>query len=215
MSKIKALIIDDHELIRESIANQLQNTSDIEVIPEKGANGEEAIALAKKYNPDVILMDLKMPKMDGFEATRKLLQLMPDVKILILTVCDSEVFPMKLMEANVAGYITKNCKSKDLVDAIKKVHAGQRYVSPAIAQKLAFNTILSPFDRLSDREFQIMNMIIKGHKTVQIASTLHLSPKTINTYRYRIFEKLEINSDVELTRLALQYGVIDIDTTET
>jgi two-component system invasion response regulator UvrY len=209
MPKIKVLIVDDHELIRSGIANQLQDIKDIEVVPEQGSDGTEAIALAKKYKPEIVLMDLKMPNMDGFEATRKLLQLIPDIKVLILTVCDNKIFPLKLLEANVAGYITKDCKPKDLIDAIKKAHIGQRYVSPEIAQKLALNNNSSSFDKLSDREFQVMNMIIKGQKVPQIASVLHLSAKTINTYRYRIFEKLNVNGDVELTRLALQYGVID------
>ncbi|MGD9152213.1 MAG: response regulator [Gammaproteobacteria bacterium] len=208
MSKIKILIVDDHELIRSGIASQLQSVKDIEIVPEQGSDGAEAIALAKKYKPEIVLMDLKMPNMDGFEATRKLLQLIPDIKILILTVCDNKIFPLKLLEANAAGYITKDCKPKDLIDAIKKVHAGQRYVSPEIAQKLALNNNSSPLDKLSDREFQVMNMIIKGQKAPQIAATLHLSAKTVNTYRYRIFEKLEVSSDVELTRLALQYGII-------
>ncbi|MGD9108070.1 MAG: response regulator [Gammaproteobacteria bacterium] len=212
MSKIKILIVDDHELIRSGIAGQLQDIKDIEVIPEQGSDGTEAIVLAKKHKPEIILMDLKMPNMDGFEATRKLLRIIPDIKVLILTVCDNNIFPLKLLEANAAGYITKNCKPKDLIDAIKKVHAGQRYISPEIAQKLAFkDKSSSSFDKLSDREFQIMTMITKGQKASQIAATLHLSSKTINTYRYRIFEKLEINSDVELTRLALQHGVITSD----
>ena len=208
MSKIKVLIVDDHELIRTGIANQLQNTQDIEVVPEAGADGTEAIALAKKYKPEIVLMDLKMPNMDGFEATHKLLQLIPDIKVLILTVCDNELFTLKLLEANAAGYITKNCSPKTLIEAIKKIHAGQRYISSEIAQKLAFNNTSSPFDKLSDREFQVMTMITKGQKATQIAATLNVSAKTVNTYRYRIFEKLEINSNVELTRLALQHGII-------
>ncbi|MGD9153011.1 MAG: UvrY/SirA/GacA family response regulator transcription factor [Gammaproteobacteria bacterium] len=208
---IKLLVVDDHELVRESIASQLDSLKDMEVVG-KAANGEDAINLARKHNPDVILMDLQMPGMGGLEATRKLLRIMPDVKILILTVCDNDVFPSRLLEEKAAGYITKNCKPKDLIDAIKKVHAGQRYISPEIAQKLVLKRSSkegSPFDILSEREFQVMIMITKGQKVPQIASVLHLSTKTVNTYRYRIFEKLGINNDVELTLLALRHGVID------
>ncbi|MGD9109062.1 MAG: UvrY/SirA/GacA family response regulator transcription factor [Gammaproteobacteria bacterium] len=208
---IKLLVVDDHELVRESVASQLDNAKDMEVVG-KAASGEEAINLARKHNPDVILMDLQMPGMGGLEATRKLLRIMPDVKILILTICDNDVFPARLLEEKASGYITKNCKPKDLIDAIKKVHAGQRYISPEIAQKLVLKRSSkegSPFDILSEREFQVMIMITKGQKVPQIASVLHLSTKTVNTYRYRIFEKLGINNDVELTLLALRHGVID------
>ena len=208
---IKLLVVDDHELVRESVASQLDSAKDMEVVG-KAADGEEAINLARKHNPDVILMDLQMPGMGGLEATRKLLRIMPDVKILVLTICDNDVFPARLLEEKASGYITKNCKPKDLVDAIKKVHAGQRYISPEIAQKLVLKRSSkegSPFDILSEREFQVMIMITKGQKVPQIASVLHLSTKTVNTYRYRIFEKLGINNDVELTLLALRHGIID------
>lgn len=208
---IKLLVVDDHELVRESVASQLDSAKDMEVVG-KAASGEEAINLARKYNPDVILMDLQMPGMGGLEATRKLLRIMPDVKILVLTICDNDVFPARLLEEKASGYITKNCKPKDLIDAIKKVYSGQRYISPEIAQKLVLKRSSkedSPFDILSEREFQVMIMITKGQKVPQIASVLHLSTKTVNTYRYRIFEKLGINNDVELTLLALRHGVID------
>lgn len=208
---IKLLVVDDHELVRESVSSQLDSVKDMEVVG-KAANGEEAINLARKHNPDVILMDLQMPGMGGLEATRKLLRIMPDVKILVLTICDNDVFPARLLEEKASGYITKNCKPTDLIDAIKKVYAGQRYISPEIAQKLVLKRSSqesSPFDILSEREFQVMIMITKGQKVPQIASVLHLSTKTVNTYRYRIFEKLGINNDVELTLLALRHGIID------
>lgn len=208
---IKLLVVDDHKLVRSGIIGLLSGTNDMRVIAEAG-NGEEAINLARKYSPDIILMDLQMPGMGGLEATRKLIRSMPDVKILALTICDSDVFPARFLEEGAAGYITKNCSKKELIDAIRKVQAGQRYISPEIAQKLVLKratTDGSPFDALSEREFQVMIMITKGQKVPQIASVLHLSTKTVNTYRYRIFEKLGIKNDVELTLLALRHGVID------
>jgi two-component system invasion response regulator UvrY len=208
---IKLLVVDDQELVRESIAGQLNNVKDMEVI-KKAANGEEAINLARKHNPDVVLMDLQMPGMGGLEATRKLRRLMPDIKVLVLTICDNDAFPTRFFTEGALGYITKNCSIEQLVDAIRKINSGQRYISPEIAQKLALKRTTaegSPFDALSEREFQVMIMITKGQKVPQIASVLHLSTKTVNTYRYRIFEKLGIKNDVELTLLALRYGVID------
>jgi two-component system invasion response regulator UvrY len=209
---IKLLVVDDHKLVRTGIIGILNKTEDMRVVAE-AANGEEAINLAKEYSPDIILMDLQMPGMGGIEATRKLLRFMPDAKILALTICDSDIFPSRLLEEGAAGYITKDCSQKELIDAIRKVHIGQRYISPEIAQKLVLKRCTraetSPFDSLSEREFQVMIMITKGQKVPQIATVLHLSTKTVNTYRYRIFEKLGVKNDVELTHLALRHGIID------
>jgi two-component system invasion response regulator UvrY len=210
-SKIKLLVVDDHELVRISITRLLNSINDMQVVAE-AADGEAAINLAREHHPDVILMDLQMPGMGGLEATRKLLRIIPDVKIVALTVCGSDDYPARFLEEGGRGYITKGCKQKELEEAIRKVQAGQRYISPEIAQKLVLkrtSTEGSPFDALSEREFQVMIMITKGQKVPQIASILHLSTKTVNTYRYRIFEKLGIKNDVELTHLALRHGVID------
>ena len=208
---IKILVVDDHKLVRTGIIGLLSTANDMQVVAE-ASNGEEAINLARKHSPDVILMDLQMPGMGGLEATRKLIRTIPDIKVLVVTICDSDVFPARVLEEKAAGYITKNCSQKELIEAIRKVQAGQRYISPEIAQKLVLKRAVtegSPFDMLSEREFQVMIMITKGQKVPQIASVLHLSTKTVNTYRYRIFEKLGIKNDVELTLLALRHDIID------
>lgn len=214
---IKVLVVDDHKLIRKGIIRLLNDVSGIDVIDE-AEDGEEAVRLLSRSdcNPDVILMDLQMPGIGGIEATRKLLRLKPDVKVLALTVYDSDVFPTRLLEEGAAGYITKDTSSDEMVRAIRAVFAGQRYICPELAQKLALNRFsgkdASPFDSLSERELQVMMMITRGQKAQEIAEILHLSPKTVNTYRYRLFDKLGVKSDVDLTHLALRHGVIGSDT---
>lgn len=209
---IKILIVDDHQLIRKGIASILDEINGLHVIAE-ASNGEEAIRLAKQHEPDVVLMDIQMPGMGGMEASRKILRTHPDIKILALTVCESDIFPARLLEEGAAGYITKDSTTDEMIRAIKTVAMGQRYISPSIAQKLALKRFasggVSPFEDLSERELQVMLMITRGRKVQEIAEILHLSPKTVNTYRYRLFEKLGVKSDVELTHLALQHGVIE------
>lgn len=213
---IKVLIVDDHKLVRKGIANILSETSGIHVVAEAG-NGEEAIKLVRDLSPDVVLMDLQMPGMGGLEATRKLLRVFPTIKVLIITVYGSDVFPTKLLEEGVAGYITKDCSPDEMIRAIRAVHTGQRYLSSEIAQRLALKRYTdrtegsSPFETLSERELQVMIMITSGKKPQEIARVLHLSPKTINTYRYRVLEKMGVKTDVELTHLALRHGIIDVE----
>ncbi len=209
---IKVLLVDDHELIRIGIKRLLQDVTGIKVVGE-ASTGEEAIRLAKELIPDVVLMDVQMPGIGGLEATRKMLRHNPDIKILALTVFGDEPYPSRLLQAGAAGYITKGCDADEMIRALRTVHAGQRYISSEIAQQLALKRFVkaeeSPLDVLSERELQIMLMITKGEKVQEISEKLCLSPKTVNSYRYRIFEKLGINSDVELTLLAIRLGMVE------
>lgn len=209
---IKVLLVDDHELVRIGIRRLLQDINGIKVVGE-AHTGEDAIRLAKDLIPDVVLMDVQMPGIGGLEATRKMIRHNPDIKILALTVCDDEPYPSRLLQAGAAGYITKGCSSDEMIRAIRTVHAGQRYISSEIAQQLALKRFTkaeeSPLDILSERELQIMLMITSGQKVQDISTKLCLSPKTVNSYRYRIFEKLSINSDVELTLLAIRLGLVE------
>jgi len=209
---IKVLLVDDHELVRIGIKRLLQDVTGIKVIAES-PSGEEAIRLAKSVIPDVVLMDVQMPGIGGLEATRKMIRHNPDLKVLALTVCDDEPYPSRLLQAGAAGYITKGCDPDEMIRAIRTVHAGQRYISSEIAQQLALKRFSkdekSPLDILSERELQIMLMITSGQKVQEISDKLCLSPKTVNSYRYRIFEKLSINSDVELTLLAIRLGLVE------
>ena len=169
--------------------------------------------LAREIRPDVVLMDIKMRGIDGLEATKKLIRFDPDIKVLVVTVCDDDLFPAKLMQAGASGYITKDASMDEMVKAIRVVHSGQRYISPAIAQQLAFKHVTdkdeSPFSTLSERELQVMMMITQGCKAQEISKKLNLSPKTVNSYRYHIFEKLGVKSDVGLTLLATRHDLVD------
>lgn len=209
---ITVLIVDDHSIIREGIKKLLSDVSGIKVVGE-AESGEQALKIAREQKPDVILMDIKMPGIGGLEATRKLLRYDPDIKIIAVSAFEEEPFPSRLMQAGALGYITKGCSFEELVQAIRKVFSGQTYITPDIAQQIAMKHLNqkteSPFDVLSERELQVMLMITSGLKVAKISEKLCLSPKTVNSYRYRIFEKLKIASDVELTHLAIRYGLID------
>jgi two-component system invasion response regulator UvrY len=156
-----------------------------------------------------------MPGIGGLEATRKLLRQDPDIRVVAVTVCDEEPFPSRLLKAGAAGYLTKGAALDEMVKAIRTVAAGQRYISPEIAQQLALKNLDdekgSPFELLSEREMQITMMIVNCQKVQEISDRLFLSPKTVNSYRYRIFEKLGIDSDVELTLLAVRHGLLSAD----
>ena len=176
-------------------------------------SGEESLIKARELKPDVVLMDVKMPGIGGLGATTKLLRSHPDIKVVVVTVCEEDPFPTRLLQAGAAGYLTKGAGLAEMVQAIRLAFAGQRYISPQIAQQLAIKSFQptndSPFDALSEREIQIALMIVGCQKVQAISDKLCLSPKTVNTYRYRIFEKLAISSDVELTLLAVRHGMVD------
>lgn len=208
-------MVDDHDLVRMGITRMLADVSGIRVVGE-AASGEDAVRLARDLTPQVVLMDVKMPGIGGLEATRKLLRVDPDIRVLAVTVCDEEPFPSRLLKAGAAGYLTKGAALEEMIKAIRLVATGQRYISPEIAQQLALKSFggeeaESPFDALSEREMQIAMMIVNCQKVQEISDKLFLSPKTVNSYRYRIFEKLEIDSDVELALLAVRHGLASAD----
>lgn len=212
---IKVLVVDDHDLVRMGITRMLADIQGLKVVGE-ASNGEDAVRLARELEPHVVLMDIKMPGIGGLEATRKLLRSHPDVKIIAVTICEEEPFPSRLLQAGASGYVTKGAGLDEMVKAIRQVASGQRYLSPEIAQQLALkpfngNADASPFDTLSEREMQIAMMIVGCQKIQEISDKLFLSPKTVNSYRYRIFEKLTISSDVELALLAVRHGLASVD----
>jgi two-component system invasion response regulator UvrY len=210
---ISVVLVDDHKLMRTGIKFILDDTTDIRVVGE-AASGEEGLERARALKPDVILMDVSMPGIGGLEATRKLAMGLTGTKVIVLSAQTAEPYPMRLLEAGAAGYLTKDSAGDEIVTAIRRVHAGERYISADIARQLALQAVnktsgSSPFEQLSAREMQVMIMATGGHSVQDISDKLHLSPKTVSTYRSRLFEKLGVNNDVELTRLALRYGVIE------
>ncbi len=211
---INILLVDDHELVRTGIHKILNDVKGFKVVGET-KTGEEAVQFCRKSEPDVVLMDMNMPGIGGLEATKKILRYAPDVKVIVLTVHSEDPFPSKVMQIGASGYLTKSAGPDEMIHAIRAVHSGQRYITPDIAQQMALNQFKSvednPFNSLSERELQIMLMITRGEKVADISTQLTLSSKTINSYRYRMFEKLNVGNDVELTHLAIRHGMVNTE----
>ena len=208
---ITVLLVDDHDLVRMGISRMLADSPDIQVIAE-AADGETAIRLAKQLKPDVVLLDVNMPNLSGLEVTKRLRHNDKQCKILAVSALTNPPYPSMLIKAGVSGYITKGTPLDEMIKAIKKVAQGGRYFSADVAEQLADILLAdnagSPFDLLSEREMQVAMMVVNCQSPQQIADQLFVSVKTINTYRYRIFEKLNIDSDVKLTHLAMRHGLI-------
>ncbi|PCM45984.1 UvrY/SirA/GacA family response regulator transcription factor [Marinobacter sp. ANT_B65] len=214
---IRVLVVDDHELVRSGITRMLADNPDIDVIGQS-SSGEDAIEFVRKDRPDIVLMDIRMPGIGGLEATRRILRIDDTIRVIVVTACADDPYPARVMQSGATAYITKGADIREMVRAIRMAHSGQRYISPEIAQKMALKQLggdkddegeLSLFDRLSEREMQIAMMVVDCQKVQDISDKLCLSPKTVNSYRYRIFEKLEISSDVELALMAVRLGLLD------
>jgi two-component system invasion response regulator UvrY len=209
---IKVLIVDDHALFRAGIRRILADQDLIDVVGE-AESGEAALGLVQKLAPDVILMDVNMPGgMGGIEATRRLGRVAPTSRVIALTMLGDDPFPDQLREVGAMGYLTKGCPADELAHAIRTVAAGRPYVDAQVAQARMMSSWQgeagSPFKELSSRELQVAMMILDGQRTQDISQSLSLSPKTVSTYRQRIYDKLGVHTDVELTRLAFRYGLI-------
>lgn len=214
---IRVLVVDDHELVRSGITRMLSDNPDIDVVGQC-SSGEDAIEFVRKSRPDIVLMDIRMPGIGGLEATRRILRIDETIRVIVVTACSDDPYPARVMQSGATAYITKGADIREMIRAIRMAHSGQRYISPEIAQKMALKRLggdssdegeLSLFDRLSEREMQIALMVVDCQKVQDISDKLCLSPKTVNSYRYRIFEKLEISSDVELALMAVRLGLLD------
>jgi two-component system invasion response regulator UvrY len=211
---IHTLIVDDHALVRKSVQRLLKDVKDVKVVGEAGS-GEEAIRLVDELMPHVILMDICMPGVGGFQASRKILNKYPgQVKIIALTSYSNDAFFMDLLEIGVLGYLTKGVSLNEMVEAIRIVNQGQRYINAELANRFILQRFHhkreEKFNILSKREFEIASSIIRGESVQSIAKRLRVKEKTVNSYRYRIFEKLKINDDVSLVLLALQEGILTL-----
>ncbi|MEE4297147.1 MAG: response regulator [Wenzhouxiangella sp.] len=207
---IKLMIVEDHELFRTGIANILAPIADIDVVAEI-ASGEEAIRLARQLEPDVILMDVGLPGLSGLESTERILKTQPKIKVIVLTAHSEPPLPARLLDVGASGYITKGASAAELLSAIRAVHRGERYIGSEIAQKLALSllpgTPSSPFQDLTSREMEVTMMLIRGRNANDIGHLLKLSPKTVATHKYRIYDKVGVRNEVDLLHLALRYGV--------
>lgn len=195
----------------------LEDIKGIKVVGETKC-GEDAVKWCRNNtaNIDIVLMDMNMPGIGGIEATRKIVRFSPDIKVIMLTIHTENPLPVKVMQAGASGYLSKGTAAQDVINAILAVHAGQRYIASDIAQQMALSQLQpqteTPFNCLSERELQIMLMITKGKKVNEISEQLNLSSKTVNSYRYRMFSKLNISGDVELTHLAIRHGLCNAET---
>jgi two-component system invasion response regulator UvrY len=208
---IRLLVVDDHELVRIGLRHILADYPSIQIAGE-AVDGESALRLNREIRPDVALVDVCLPGLSGFEVTARLKQASPGLGIVILSVHEQAPYPARLLEAGASAYLTKGCPATELVQAINTVARGGRHIGSRIAQQMALNLLpggtASPFEELSGREMEVMLMLADGRKIADIAEVLHLSPKTVATYKYRIFEKLNTRSEVDMTRMAMRYGVV-------
>jgi len=209
---IKVLVVDDHALVRMGVRRLLEGLTDMKIVAE-AESGEAALALVKTHHPDVVLLDMKMPGMDGWEVTRRLMKSNQQIKVIAISAICTEPLPSRVLQLGAMGYLTKDSGAEEIATAIRRVFKGEIYLSPEIAQKMAINSLNpaqeTPFEALSEREMQVMFMITAGMTVKEISEKLFLSGKTVNGYRYNIFEKLSIKNDVELTYLALKHHVIE------
>ena len=209
---IKVLLVDDHELVRTGIESLLNSQKDISVIAVTNC-GEYALELLEKLSPDVVLMDIKMPGIGGIEACRRVLLQYPEVKVIALSAYNDGLIPKQLLKLGASGFISKGSSVDEMVNAIHTVIDGKRYLSPEVANNLVFQSMPggaeSPFSKLSQRESEVVNLILQGKSIQEMSELLVLSDKTVNTYRYRLYDKLKVKNDVELTRMAVKFEHID------
>lgn len=218
-SVTKVLIVDDHDLVRHGFKSLLGSQQCIDVV-ETLNSGEKAINYCRDNTNgvDVILMDVNMPGIGGIEATHRISKAWPEIGIIIVTVHDEGPLPKQLLNGGARGYLTKGNGVEEMITAIKDVHDGKHYIAKDIAQQLALSVLpgeVNPIDTLSMREIQVLMMIAQGIKTLAISEILNLSPKTISTYRQRLYEKLDVSSDIEMLHLAMKHGVLDENTLPT
>lgn len=210
---IKILLVDDHELFRAGMRSILEHHDDMTVIGEADS-GELAVDFVRKTPPDVVMMDINMPGIGGLEATRKICRINENIRVIAVTVLSDDPFPAQLLEAGAKAYISKGCPAEEMFEAIKCVVTGKPYISNDVARKLTLAKLTgngsdSPLEKLSGREMQVMMMITQGQSTQSISDSLFLSPKTVSTYRHRLYEKLDVSNDVELTHFAIRHGLLD------
>lgn len=209
------VIADDHGLVRSTISWALTRKYGYDVVAQVDS-GEKAVLSCRELQPDVVLMDIMMPGIGGLEATRKILASCEKTQVIALTGSSGDVVARQIIAAGALGYITKSGDFEEIHRAITTVLRGERYMSNEVAQRIAKASFVeesdkSPFEKLSERELQTAMMISRGQRVQEIAETFSVSPKTVNTYRYRIFEKLNLNTDVSLALLAVKHNLLDDD----
>jgi two-component system, NarL family, response regulator NreC len=219
---IRVVLADDHAIVRAGLKAVLGGAKDISVVGE-ASNGKEAITLAERFNPDVVVMDLSMGEMDGIQATKALAAKGPMPRVLILTMHAEEEYLVPLLEAGAAGYLVKSAADRELVDAVRAVARGDLYVRPSAARVLAKGLTRKDehaeervrFEKLTDRERNVLRLIAEGYTAPEIGEKLNISPKTVDTYKQRINEKLGLAHRADYVKFALKLGLLQTDSTPT
>lgn len=212
---IKILIADDHQLFREGLINLLSSNTNIEIIAQ-AENGKQSIEMSKRLNPDIIIMDIGMPIVNGIEATGILQTEAPKVKVIALTMHSEKHFIKGMLEAGASGYLFKNCTYEELIDAINTVHSGKKYLSDEITEFIIGDYIGSPKDiqdsdiKLSEREHEILKLFAEGKTSREISEQLFISVKTVGTHKQHILEKLNLNSTTDIVKYAIKKGIISL-----
>ena len=209
--RTRVLLADDHAVVRDGLRALLEHVGDFEIVGVAG-NGRDAVAEAQRLSPDVVVMDIAMPELDGIEATRRILEKCAGTKVLILSMYLSSEHLHRAMHAGARGYVLKESAGDEVVDAVRAVQAGKRYLSHKISETMIDDYLrdgvrVSPLDSLSLRERDVLQMVVEGHTNSVIAAKLSLSPKTIETYRTRIMRKLKVHDTVELVKFAMRHGL--------
>ena len=208
---IKVLIADDHPIVREGLKKVIEKSPDMHVAGE-AEGGQEVLDAVEREDWDVLILDFSMPGKSGLDVLRDLRNRRPNLPVLVLSMHPESELAPRLLKAGAAGYLNKESAPKELVNAIRKLHDGGRYVSPALAEKLAADLAggadRPPHEQLSDREYQVLLAIAAGKSAHDVAAELSISVKTVRTYRDRIMEKLALSNDVELTRYALDNNLV-------
>ena len=210
---IKVLLADDHSIVRAGLRRIVEESGDIEVVAE-AADGREAVLAVRRKQPDVAVIDISMPVLDGLEVITQLKAEFPEIPILILTMHEEHQYVIRAIETGAMGYITKQSAPEQLVKAIRKVHSGSRFLTDDAAEALALrvakgNRVQSPLETLSTRELQVLRRLALGNTNREIASAYHISIKTVDTYRSRLLKKLNLRNNADLSRFAIQNDIID------
>ena len=211
---IRVLIADDHGVVAEGLKHLIEAQADLQVIGIV-ADGREAVRVSRDSQPDVVVMDLSMPELNGADATRAILERDPKCRVIVLSMYAEREYVRRALRAGAVGYVVKRSAAKELVDAIRAVHAGQRYLSPRIADVVIDDYSAEerddPLSKLSAREREVLQLLAEGKTGAEIAQRLALSPKTVETYRARLVEKLGIRDVAGLVRFAIQHGIVSLD----
>ena len=216
MHKIRVLVVDDHTIVRDGICALLALAGDIEVVGE-AANGSEALKIVKELEPDVVLMDITMPIMDGLEATRRIHKEFPRIRVLALTQYDDKEYVFPVIEAGASGFISKVAASLELTSGIRSIYQGDSYLSPSVARLLIEDyqhgegrVIREPYEQLTDRERDVLKLVAEGHTTKEVADILVVSPRTVEGHKTNFMAKLGIHNRTELVKYALRKGIITL-----